>query len=172
MSRPRPPGRSWGPLPTVLAIPFLGGGGPTDDSAHFMALFEMQPDGNFLLDRARRIRRANPAAVRLFAGPGRSLAGQLFTDLIEARSREAIERALTNAIGGSAPPSAVAADARGADGTVFPVAVYVGALRKEPGEGFEVIVQDFRDRTGAAARPAATFDFGGLLVAKRLKELV
>ncbi|HZY71039.1 MAG TPA: PAS domain-containing protein [Thermoplasmata archaeon] len=159
-------------VPLVGAIPFLGGAGAPEDSAHFFALFEMHPDPNLILDRTRRIRRANPAAVRLFAGPGGALTGRMFAELIDVRSRDAIDRAMTAAVGGAATPTAIAADARAADGTVFPVAVYVGGLRKESGEGFEVIVQDFRGRAGPVPAPVPAFNLAGLLVAKRLKELV
>ena len=153
-------------------IPFLGSGGAGEEAAHYQALFELQPEGTFILDQNRRIVRANPAARRLFSTPGRDLSGRAFTELIDARSRSAIEQALDTAIGGALRPPVVGADALGADGRAFPVAISVGGLRKEAGGGFQVVVQDYRDRTGAAPRPAPAFTFGGLLVAERLKELV
>lgn len=150
-----------------------------EESARIRALFEAAPLGQLVLDITRRIRSANPAAVRLFGFTDTGLSGRAFGELFDPGSGPVLERVfLTVAGNGAAPPETV--QARTANGATFPLELTVLRLRTGRTDGFGAIVRDLRAvpgaptvaPTAAGGRAPPAYTAAELLMANRLRELV
>ncbi|MCI4351545.1 MAG: ATP-binding protein [Thermoplasmata archaeon] len=144
-------------------IPFLGQGAPAAgaDAAHFQALFELATNGKFILDRERRVRRANPAAYRSFGAPGRELIGLPFAQLFTPASQAALDQAFARAVNPSNRPAPLAAEGLTLEGSPFPLEVIVSGSGVGAAAGFEVVVRDLQERAAllrALADRAEQFD--------------
>lgn len=149
-----------------------------DEVAAIRAFFDAAPLGQLVLDVGRRIRSANPAAVRLFAVPGFGLAGRPFPELIDPASGPTMEQAFLAAAGNGASPTATV-QVRAAAGGTFPVELTVLRLRTGRADGFGVIARDLRAPRAVPEAPAPptgrappAYTAAELLMANRLRELV
>lgn len=138
-------------LSTVLLLPFLGGGPSPLVDADLRELFEMELDGELLLDPGLRVRRANPAARRIFRFGQGGLEGRAFSDLIAPGSHPQLSRAVTQASGPMAGRMPMELEGQAADGSVFPLEMVLRRFQRSGSAGFAVVVRDLREHAALVA---------------------
>ena len=156
----------------LLVIPGGDALTPPDDADDCGAFFESAPEGQFILDRGRRVRRANLEARRWFGRPGVELRGRSFSELFGPQAQPQVERALAAVGAGPRRSEPLVVAARAPDGSTLSMEIVVLPLRWGAEDGYGAVV---RDRTGPTARAGAApgpYTLGELLMANRLRELV
>jgi PAS domain S-box-containing protein len=138
--------------------------------------FEANPVPLFVLDPERRIRNANPAALRVLAPEQTTLEGRSFDELFSGASRASLE-SLFSLLGSSgAPAHRVAVEALGVEGRPFPAELVVFRLPAAASGGFGAVLRDLREapanRVPAPVVSVGSYSVAELLLANRLRDLV
>jgi len=173
VSRPLVGGRTL--LAAVLTV-IPGGAPPMEEAVDYRTFFEAAPNGQLVLDPARRIRRANRAAERLFRRNPGELQGRVLADLVVPRSHEALDAVFASLLrdGGAATP--VLTEGLGPEGAPIPIEIVVVRLPSAGPIGFGAVVRDLRDPVagpGAVTSAApGKYTLAELLMANRLRDLV
>ncbi|HKV90831.1 MAG TPA: PAS domain-containing protein [Thermoplasmata archaeon] len=147
-----------------------------DDLGEFRSFFEAAPLPLFLLDGARRVRRANRVASQTFSPTGAELRGQPFPELFAPKP--GLDGAFEAVRTGRTPFAALTTEGREDGGRLFPVEVLLVPLRVGEADAFGVVVRDLRIRaTGPQGAPSTAkapgaYTLSDLLMANRLRELV
>jgi PAS domain S-box-containing protein len=147
-----------------------------DDGSTFRTFFDVAPLPFFLLDRNRRIHRANAAALRTFSAFGPDLVGRPFSNLLSGPSQPRLEDAFRSASRDSPSSDSIVAESASMAGKGWPMEVTVVRLPDSGPAQFGAFLRDLR--TGAPSSAAApggekgSYTLAELLMANRLRELV
>jgi two-component system sensor kinase FixL len=122
-----------------------------ESEARRAAILNTARDGVLTIDVRGSIRSVNPAVERLFSCPSHRLIGQGISELVE--DMPDLLRRLK--LAASLPASEAACwelDARGADGSTFPIEVCAGRFDLLAAEHYTVVIRDITSRRKAEAR--------------------
>lgn len=157
--------------PLVLLIP-LGRRPDGEDPAVYRALFDRAESSQFVLDHQSRIRRANAAAMRLFAASEGQLRGRPFPEILAEAARPEFQRLIAAAREHPAGSGPIPLAGRRSDGSTFPATAEIVRASHGAEESFGVVVRDLRARSPAPEGARPRFNPGQMFIASRIQELV
>ncbi|MCI4321852.1 MAG: PAS domain-containing protein, partial [Thermoplasmata archaeon] len=126
----------------------------------------------FVLDRERRIRRANAAALRTFAAFGPELGGRPFSSLLSGPSQARVDDAFRSASREPPISDSVTAESASAAGKGWPMELTIVRLPSRKEAEFGAVLRDLRVAPSPAGAEKGAYTLAELLMANRLRELV